>query len=50
MQGYQFEEGEASFELLVKKALGAFKPPFTFENFDIVTVKHGDEAQRLKQN
>jgi 2-isopropylmalate synthase len=47
-QGYQFEEGEASFELLVKKALGAYHPKFTFENFDIVTVKHGEEATKVK--
>ena len=47
-QGYQFEEGEASFELLVKKTLGAYKPAFTFEDFDIVTAKHGEEATKVK--
>jgi 2-isopropylmalate synthase len=47
-QGYQFEEGEASFELLVKKTLGAYKPKFTFENFDVVTLKRGEEATKVK--
>jgi 2-isopropylmalate synthase len=31
--GYQFEEGEASFELLLKKALGKYKPLFTLDGF-----------------
>jgi len=48
LEGYQFEEGEASFELLVKKALKAFKPKFTLEGFDIVTVKEGAEATKVK--
>jgi 2-isopropylmalate synthase len=48
LEGYQFEEGEASFELLVKKALKTFKPKFMLEGFDIVTVKHGSEATKVK--
>ncbi|MFH1709579.1 MAG: citramalate synthase [bacterium] len=48
LEGYQFEEGEASFELLVKKTLKAYKPKFTLENFDIVTAKQGQEATRVK--
>jgi len=48
LEGYQFEEGEGSFELLVKKALGEYKAPFTLESFDIVTIKHGDEATKVK--
>jgi 2-isopropylmalate synthase len=48
LEGYQFEDAEASFELLVKKALKAFKPKFTLEGFDIVTVKHGSEATKVK--
>jgi 2-isopropylmalate synthase len=47
-EGYQFEEGEASFELLVKKSLGKFKLPFNFENFDVVTVKHQNEPTKVK--
>ena len=48
LEGYQFEEGEASFELLVKKTLGTYKPKFELESFDIVTVKHGSEATKVK--
>jgi 2-isopropylmalate synthase len=48
LEGYQFEEGEASFELLVKKTLKTYKPKFELESFDIVTVKHGVEATKVK--
>jgi 2-isopropylmalate synthase len=48
LEGYQFEEGEASFELLVKKMLGTFKPEFTLESFDIDTIKHGSEDTKVK--
>jgi 2-isopropylmalate synthase len=43
-QGYQFEEGEASFELLVKRALGVLKPAFELEEFKVETKKKGDEG------
>jgi 2-isopropylmalate synthase len=42
-QGYSFEEGEASFELLVKKTLGLYKPFFLLEDFLIETHKHGSK-------
>ena len=47
-QGYQFEEGEASFELLVKRTLGLLKPFFTFEGFTISTTKKGDESSQVE--
>ncbi len=34
--GYQFEGAEASFELMVRKALGAYKPFFTLEKFKTI--------------
>ncbi|MFH1542444.1 MAG: citramalate synthase [bacterium] len=43
-EGYSFEEGEASFELLVKRTMGLVKPFFTLENFLIQTNKKGDES------
>ncbi len=43
-QGYQFEEGEASFELLVKRTLGVLKPPFELEEFKVETRKRGGNA------
>jgi 2-isopropylmalate synthase len=48
LEGYQFEEGEASFELLVKKTLGSYRSKFELESFDIVTVKQGAEATKVK--
>lgn len=40
-QGYQFEEGEASFELLLKRTLGLIKPAFDLEEFKVETGKRG---------
>lgn len=40
--GYQFEEGEASFELLVKKALGKHKPLFELISYRITDERIGD--------
>jgi len=42
--GYSFEEGEASFELLVKRTLGVIKPSFELEDFRIETEKKGDKS------
>ncbi|MBN3033578.1 MAG: citramalate synthase [Candidatus Saganbacteria bacterium] len=43
-QGYSFEEGEASFELLVKKTLGLSQPLFELEEFKVSSQK---EAAKL---
>lgn len=37
--GYQFEEGEASFELLVRKALGKHKPLFELISYHVNTER-----------
>jgi len=42
-QGYSFEEGEASFELLLKRTIGEIEPFFTLEEFKIETDKQGDK-------
>lgn len=34
-EGYQFESAEASFDLLVKKVLGTYKPSFVLEKFHV---------------
>ncbi|MCX5750607.1 MAG: citramalate synthase [Candidatus Saganbacteria bacterium] len=39
--GYQFEEGEASFELVVKKSLAGYKPFFELKGFEVMTTKAG---------
>jgi 2-isopropylmalate synthase len=42
-EGYQFEGAEASFELLVKKALGIYKSFFTLEGFRVtVDARDGE--------
>jgi 2-isopropylmalate synthase len=38
-QGYQFEGAEASFELLMKKALGTYRRLFELEGFNVVVRK-----------
>jgi 2-isopropylmalate synthase len=43
-QGYSFEEGEASFELLVKKTQGRSEPLFELEEFKVSSQK---EAAKL---
>jgi 2-isopropylmalate synthase len=42
-QGYSFEEGEASFELLLKRTMGLIKPSFVLEDFLIETEKKDDK-------
>ncbi|MEE8402351.1 MAG: citramalate synthase [Candidatus Hydrothermarchaeaceae archaeon] len=42
-EGYQFEGAEASFELLVKKALGTYKSFFTLEGFRVTVDARDDE-------
>jgi 2-isopropylmalate synthase len=39
-KGYQFEAAEASFELLVKKIMGTYKPFFELEKFHITVEKN----------
>jgi len=38
--GFQFEGAEASFELLIRQALGQFSPGFELKGFRIITHKH----------
>ncbi len=39
LDGYQFEGAESSFELMVRKHLGKFRPFFQLENFTIINVQ-----------
>ncbi|MBI4777761.1 citramalate synthase [Candidatus Desantisbacteria bacterium] len=41
--GYQFEGADASFELLMKKTVGDYKPFFTLKGFRIIVEKKEDE-------
>lgn len=47
-QGYSFEEGEASFELLLKRAMGLIEPFFELEDFLVETHKKGQEVLNVK--
>ena len=38
-QGYQFEGAESSFELIIRKELGKYKPFFELEKFKLMTEK-----------
>jgi len=42
-EGYHFEAAEASFELLIKKALGKYKKFFELEGFRVVIEKRTDK-------
>src|SRR5512133_2574180 len=44
-RGYQFEGAEASFELLMKKALGTHKKFFTILGFRVIDEKRGEEQK-----
>ncbi|NVL90109.1 MAG: citramalate synthase [Desulfobacterales bacterium] len=41
-EGYQFDAGEGSFELLLKKLTGQFKPLFELESFRVAVEKEKD--------
>ncbi|MFA5928024.1 MAG: citramalate synthase [Candidatus Margulisiibacteriota bacterium] len=41
--GYQFEEGEASFELMMKRALGKCQRFFSLDGFRVIDEKRGDD-------
>ncbi|MFA5389258.1 MAG: citramalate synthase [Candidatus Omnitrophota bacterium] len=43
-QGYHFEAADASFELLMKKALKKYKPCFTLESFRVSMEKREDDT------
>jgi len=42
-QGYQFEGAEASFELLMKKALGTYRSFFELDGFRVIVDTRGNE-------
>ncbi len=42
-EGYQFEAADASFELLIKKALGKYKPAFELKKFEVIVENRNGE-------
>jgi len=47
-EGYQFEGAEASFELLMERALGHHRPYFDLEGFRVVVEKRGEETPQAE--
>jgi len=45
-QGYQFDAAEGSLKLLIQKAKGEFKEPFTLDCFQVVVTKTSDHPAR----
>ena len=43
-EGYQFEAAEASFELLVRKEIGRYRPFVKLDHYRVITLKQGDSA------
>jgi len=42
--GYQFEAAEASFELLVRREIGRYKPFLKLDHYRVITLRQGDNA------
>jgi 2-isopropylmalate synthase len=42
-EGYQFEEGEASFELLMRRSLGVYRPCFELKEYSIEIIQKSEE-------
>lgn len=45
--GYQFEGADATFELLVKKTMGDYKPSFSLERFKTIAERQNDKNSSL---
>lgn len=47
--GYSFESADASFQILVQKALGAHKPFFELDSFRVTIERRGTDSQCLSE-
>ena len=41
-QGYQYEAAEASFDILIRKAMSTYKPSFTLDKYHVDTERNSD--------
>lgn len=48
-QGYQFEGAEASFEIMIRKALRQFKPYFELKGFRVIVEKRGRDDEPVSE-
>ncbi len=44
-KGFQYESAEASFELLVRRAIGGYRAPFSLEDFLVVERRHHERGE-----
>ena len=47
-QGYQFDAADGSLALLIKKAIGEFKEPFTLESFRVIDEKTKNDSSHAQ--
>lgn len=45
-EGYQFDAADGSLSLLMRKAIGTFKEPFSLESFRVIDEKTGNRASQ----
>jgi 2-isopropylmalate synthase len=43
-EGYQFETADGSLSLLMRRAIGGFKEPFSLESFRVIDEKRGNKS------
>jgi 2-isopropylmalate synthase len=48
-EGYSYEGAEGSFELLMKQALGTYRPLFELKGYRTIVEKHGHEAEPITE-
>jgi len=48
-EGYEFEGADASFELLIRKALGEYRKPFQLQSVRTLTDKRADDAEPITE-
>ncbi len=48
-EGYEFEGADASFELLVRKALGEYRKPFHLKGIRTITEKRNDDEEPITE-
>ena len=48
-QGYSFEGAEASFELLLRKAVGTYRKLFDFKSFRVIVERRGTDVEPITE-
>jgi 2-isopropylmalate synthase len=48
-EGYSFEGAEGSFELLVRKTMGEYRPLFTLKGYRVIVEKRGENEEPITE-